>query len=260
MTLREFFVGNPRVKLKFYSDTHKYFLEDKQIPNASDLAKVCQDSFPLILWSAKCAAEKFDDLIEPGKPIDEIQKKEIFQQIKTAHRNTLEKAGDIGTNVHQHIEDYIKTDSEPDIYNEQIKHSFSLFKNWWDENKNFYEVMYLERVCYHSLGFCGTVDAVMRDAMTGEVVVFDWKSGSNIYKSHVMQCMFYLMAFNEEFGFDCKRIMIVNAPKTGKLKTKAVDVTKADLKAAKSALLLYQWLNKKERKVKNVNVRSRRQN
>ena len=94
MTLREFFVGNPRVKLKFYSDTHKYFLEDKQIPNASDLAKVCQDSFPLILWSAKCAAEKFDDLIEPGKPIDEIQKKEIFQQIKTAHRNTLEKAGD----------------------------------------------------------------------------------------------------------------------------------------------------------------------
>ena len=28
-------------------------------------------------------------------------------------------------------------------------------------------------------------------------------------------------------------------------------VTKADLKAAKSALLLYQWLNKKERKVKN---------
>ena len=105
-----------------------------------------------------------------------------------------------------------------------------------------------------------TVDAVMRDAMTGEVVVFDWKSGSNIYKSHVMQCMFYLMALNEEFGFDCKRIMIVNAPKTGKLKTKAVDVTKADLKAAKSALLLYQWLNKKERKVKNVNVRSRRQN
>ena len=98
MTLREFFVGNPRVKLKFYSDTHKYFLEDKQIPNASDLAKVCQDSFPLILWSAKCAAEKFDDLIEPGKPIDEIQKKEIFQQIKTAHRNTLEKAGDIDSN------------------------------------------------------------------------------------------------------------------------------------------------------------------
>ena len=70
----------------------------------------------------------------------------------------------------------------------------------------------------------------------------------------------HMMALNEEFGFDCKRIMIVNAPKTGKLKTKAVDVTKADLKAAKSALLLYQWLNKKERKVKNVNVRSRRQN
>ena len=42
----------------------------------------------------------------------------------------------------------------------------------------------------------------------------------------------HMMALNEEFGFDCKRIVIVNAPKTGKLKTKAVDVTKADLKAA----------------------------
>ena len=69
-----------------------------------------------------------------------------------------------------------------------------------------------------------------------------------------MQCMFYLMALNEEFGFDCKKIMIVNAPKTGKLKIKAIDVSAQDLKAAKSALMLYQWLHKKERKVKK-NVR-----
>ena len=254
MTLKEFFVGKPKVKIKFYSDTHKYFLEDEQIPNSSDLAKVCQDSFPLIMWSAKCAAEKFEDLIEPGKPIDEIQKKEIYQQIKTAHRNTLEKAGDIGTNVHEHIEDYIKTDIEPKIYNEQIKHSFGLFKEWWDDNKKFYEVMYLEKVCYHSLKFCGTVDAVMRDAMTGEIIVVDWKSGSGIYKSHIMQCMFYLMALNEEFGFNCKRIMIVNAPKKGNLKIKSIDVKASDIKAAKCALMLYLWINKKERKVKK-NVR-----
>ena len=114
--------------------------------------------------------------------------------------------------------------------------------------------MYLEKVCYHSLKFCGTVDAVMRDAMTGEIIVVDWKSGSGIYKSHIMQCMFYLMALNEEFGFNCKRIMIVNAPKKGKLKIKSIDVTASDIKAAKSALMLYQWINKKERKVKK-NVR-----
>ena len=31
MTLKEFFVGKPKVKIKFYSDTHKYFLEDEQM-------------------------------------------------------------------------------------------------------------------------------------------------------------------------------------------------------------------------------------
>tara|TARA_R100001443_G_C3337176_1_gene173691 strand:- start:122 stop:895 length:774 start_codon:yes stop_codon:yes gene_type:complete len=254
MTLKEFFVGNPKVKIKFYSDTHKYFIEDEQIPNVTNIVKILTDSQPLVIWSGNCSADKFDSLVEVGKKYDEIQKKEIYQQIKTAHRNTLEKAGDIGSNVHYHIERYIETETEPEIHNEQIKHSFNLFKEWWDVNKNFYEVMFLERVCYHSSKFCGTVDAVMRDAMTGEVVVFDWKSSSGIYKSHIMQCMFYILALNEEFGFDCKRLVIVNAPKTGKLKTKAVEVTKADIKAVKSVLQTYQWLHKKERKVKK-NVR-----
>ena len=48
--------------------------------------------------------------------------------------------------------------------------------------------------------------------------------------------------------------MIDNEPKKGKLKIKSIDVTASDIKAAKSALMLYKWINKKERKVKK-NVR-----
>lgn len=82
MTLKEFFVGNPKVKIKFYSDTHKYFVEDEQIPNVTNIVKLLTDSQPLVIWSGNCSADKFDSLVEVGKNMTRYKRKKSISKSK----------------------------------------------------------------------------------------------------------------------------------------------------------------------------------
>mgnify|MGYP001619811504 FL=1 len=162
---------------------------------------------------------------------------ELLEKARFAHRKKKEKAGDWGTIVHKAIEEWIKTETEPKLENEQ-QLVFDKFKEWVKENK----IEFLEsekHVWSRNLWIGGITDGIMK--MDGKKYVFDVKTSSAIYNEFFFQMAAYQMCL-EEMGEheDIEGYVVINLKKDGSIDFKRAYNMEVNRNAFLAALSLHK--------------------
>lgn len=171
----------------------------------------------LVYWAANEGAKAAEEILVPGLKIDEINRAEIIQAIKSAHRVKRDTTADIGTQVHTWIEEYVDStfglaDMPAPPINENIRNSVDQFLEW--ETNNEVEWLVSERKVYsRKYKYAGTLDSEAR--VNGKLSVVDIKTGSGIYPEMFMQVAGYAKAREEETGEKYAQLCILRIPRDG---------------------------------------------
>jgi hypothetical protein len=169
--------GQKIVRLEKTRAHQKYPLKDgTDVPGASTIAKIGEDTSGLIHWAWKLGTEGQD------------------------YRKVRDKAADIGTVAHFMIECFLHN-HEPDLSEfspadvEKATIAYNNFRTWWDEEG--FEVIEPEvQLVSEEYLFGGTIDAPARDR-DGKVVLLDWKTSKAIVPAHKIQLAGYEQLWNE---------------------------------------------------------------
>lgn len=187
---------NNSVDLIFESAKHQYTYNGKRVKSVTGILGIISKPF-LVPWAAKVTTEKMAELFKPGTTYDEIQIKSMLDESKRAHYNTKVNAGDIGSLVHNHIEQIIKKEHPGALVHVEAQNAVNRFMDWAARNEA--EFLLSEQVVFSKKhNFCGTLDFVCR--VSGKLYLGDIKTSNQI--SHVeygAQMAAYRIARTEEF-------------------------------------------------------------
>ena len=165
------------------------------------------------------------------------------------------RAAQIGTNVHQAVQNWLENDARELLESKEEENSLLAFGLFIKDNK--LGTIFSERKClYMSVSkgklkdpvYAGTVDWI--GLLNGKRTIIDWKTSKGIYSSHIMQANAYACAINREIEFSPKlkkkiggeieQIAIVRLGKNGKLETIIQKV--GDIKVFLHLLSVKHWL------------------
>lgn len=186
---------NGSLELMFDSFRHKYTVGDESIPSVTTILSVINKPM-LVNWAANTVADYINAQLTPGVPLDELQIKTIVENARKSPYQKKVDAGQIGTFLHQWVEDYIHGTNPVIPVNEDLKKSVEQFLSW----VSIYNVKFLasEQMVYSKqYRFCGTLDAIC--TIDGKMYIVDLKTSSGIYSEYYMQTAAYRYARVEEF-------------------------------------------------------------
>jgi PD-(D/E)XK nuclease superfamily len=102
------------VTVRFEPIAHRYEVRDRgmgmnwfAVPSVTRVLGLIDKSKPLMNWATRCGAEKFRELIHPGTAYTAEVIEQIARMIQFAHEEKKERAGDIGHEVHEWVENYL---------------------------------------------------------------------------------------------------------------------------------------------------------
>lgn len=135
-------------------------------------------------------------------PLDELTKRQLIQEAKSAHRKKTQGAADIGSFVHEYVEQHIKhklglgpKPKKPT--NPQVLSGAKAYLAW--EKANKVEYVYSERKIYSlKYHYAGTVDIVAR--VNGVLSIVDIKTSNYMNVEFWLQTAGYQQALEEEFS------------------------------------------------------------
>jgi hypothetical protein len=245
----------------FDEKRHRYELDGKPLTGVTTILGVIAKP-SLIQWAADMTASFFG-WVNPKYETQDIEKlelpatkQEFFDRLceaRVQHCKRKEKAGDIGTQAHKHIEllvisaiketggyfsETLKYECEPQV-NIMVNH----FIKWAIDNK----VKFIEsekRLYSMKHWFAGTCDLVFE--MDGKRYIGDIKTSSAIYNEHFFQMAGYEIAL-EEMGYPkVDGYLVINLKKDGKFDLKIAENTEINKQAFLHALGLYKVINSLE--------------
>lgn len=145
----------------------------------------------------------------------------------------LEQSSEIGTNVHNLIEKFIKNkyieldkpgETKYEGSAELVEHCFNLFYKWHKDHKIKYILSEAQLVC-NTYG--GTVDCVCE--VDGTLFIVDFKTSSKVYSSMFMQLAGYLHLVKMNYpDLKIEKVAILHIGRKNK-KYKFVEISKEDL-------------------------------
>lgn len=151
-------------KLNFVESTHVYTVDGKKIPSTSSLIKQFYKDFD---------AEKVSYFVAKKNGTTQ-------QQVLDEWQSTNEEAIDRGTRVHYFAEDYCrKLDVKPTCIQTQAVVDF------WQSLPAYYELVFVELQMYdENYWYAGTTDFVLLDLRDGSLVLGDYKTNKDLFKSY----------------------------------------------------------------------------
>ena len=196
----------------FDEASHTYRLDGVKMTGVTTILQVIAKPM-LIPWAVKMCTEHIMSNCEKSDDKWLVSEEEL-EEAKVAHRKKKEKAGDVGTLVHDAVEDYVKNGSIPELP-ENVMIMFNEFKSWYDEGN--YTLVESEKKLYSEKHFyAGTVDLVIEDK-EGKRFVADIKTSGGVYPEYYAQMGGYHIAY-DEMGNEhpISGYIIIHIPKTGK--------------------------------------------
>lgn len=153
-------------KLKFKEGTHIYTVDEKQIPSTSSLIKQFYEDFD---------TEKVSYFVAKKKGISQQQ---VLDEWTDINLEAIER----GNYVHQFAEDYCNgLDVKPTCVQTNAVVEF------WDNLPAYYELVFVElQMCNEEFWYAGTTDFVLLDKRNGSLVIGDYKTNKDIFKSYNM--------------------------------------------------------------------------
>lgn len=243
----ELYAGD--VTLEFDEKKHIYTVDGQAVPSVTGITKIIDKSGPLMWWAVGQALE-FVKAQEPHwEALDEIEQNQLLHDAHRAHLRTSKKAADIGTLVHEWIDDFLmaKRDRDDLPKNVSARSSVTSFLEWYDAwVEGVVETEF--KVYSREHGYAGTADcdAFVAGPNGRERAIIDWKTSKSIYPEYEIQGNAYIMAREEELDVTYDALYIIALPKDGgKIKIKRYEPTRKAQDGFLGALALWRALKEK---------------
>lgn len=199
-------------EIKLYNETVSIFFEErdwknkkihiytdengKRIISNTGATGIVDKSTPLIFWAIRLMGEYLIQNYN-RRPINE----EIIETSKKRWRDVKEEAADIGTGIHEWIEEWLTSKKSPPMpEDEKIRNGVNAFLDWFGRNE--VEFIATERVVYSKKNnVVGKLDGISHDLAEEYLSMDDFKSSKGIYAEMVLQTAGYLMMIEEEIQY-----------------------------------------------------------
>ena len=220
------------VELQFDPEEHIYYLikgeELLPVDGVTTVVHIIDKSNVLLPWACKMMAEKL--ITSVHFPITEEELTKLILASKSAHREKLEKAGDIGKIAHRWIEEYIKFHLRSDIDwisdkpEGQAGNCCDAALSWMKIHNVRWRCT--ERKIYsREWNYAGTLDGIALvdscddprccpESFRDRLSLIDWKSSNYLYNEFLFQTAAYQRAYEEETGEKIEDRWIVQLGKT----------------------------------------------
>ena len=222
------FYGGTEV-LRYDPKNHEYLLVTpdglEPLPGVSTVSHIIDKSMVLLPWGCKMMAQKIMATVPTidGTTVllslDQLGK--IVNDCKSAHKERLEDAGNVGSVAHAWIETYIKSVLEGDeastqlIINntpEEIRAKSACIASLdWQVLHNVRWISTERKIYSRKYKYAGTMDGLcLTDSCDDEnccktkykdhLTIVDWKTSNYLYNEFLLQTAAYTVAYEEEMG------------------------------------------------------------
>jgi len=217
-----------QVTLRYDVKNHVYYLitgdELVALDGVTNICHILDKSSVLVPWGCKMMGNKLLSLIKTEYQYDQYENFltnekeliELIRQSKSAHKDILEDAGNVGHVAHAWIEKYINasiasTAPIPVTINEPRALSCVQAALTW-MNKHNVRWLGTERKVYsRRYQYAGTMDGwalvdsckeptCCKTVFKDRLSLVDWKSGNGLWPEFLLQTAAYQQAFEEETG------------------------------------------------------------
>lgn len=223
--------GDLKERLWFDSEKHLYYRESNQqyypVRGVTTILKIIDKSSYLVPWAAKKVVEKLERIMPTVEcddwqtytcciPIQEFIR--LLDSAKTAPRDILEDAGDVGQDAHRALEDAIQyairntdrivTKLVTQVTEPRAASCCAAALDWM--NKHNVRWILTERKIYsRTFDFAGTMDGLATVDSCGNPAccptdfkdrqsIIDWKSSNQLSETYLLQVAAYRAAYIEE--------------------------------------------------------------
>ena len=233
-----------KIQLKFEPRKHLYTVEGKTVYGVTSVIGIINKP-ALTYWMLNQCLGYIDENLPVGKTLDEVEKQQLLQEAKYAHKKSAFQASTTGQLVHDWIERYVQGKiirAKEEIVlptNKEMRQAVSAFLDW--DKKNKVEYLSAERKVFSKkYWYAGTLDieAIINDKLS----IVDIKTSAAIYPDYFLQTAAYIKAMEEEHKKHYKEAWIIRVPKSGdsfeaKKTTKIPEYFRAYL----GCLEVYKW-------------------
>jgi hypothetical protein len=212
----KYFFYNGTEELSFDPVKHVYVKDGCEIPSVTKIVKIIDKSNALIPWAAKVVIEKLtNSLASVQFPIDAPELFEKILAAKSAHKDHLDSAGDIGKKAHDLIEKYIKhrlspASLMPELSGDEQVDSCFLAMIGWEREHSVLWISTEKKIYSREYNYAGTLDGLAYcdscqnksccpESFERRLSLIDWKSSNYLYPEYMYQTAAYVRAIVEEF-------------------------------------------------------------
>jgi hypothetical protein len=241
---------NDTEELKYNVEEHRYYRVDPDLGNLTELygvtniLKIIDRSAALTPWAAKMAIEKLLRTIPVVQdvngvswlaPIDLVAFTKIALEAKSAHKDKLEDAGNIGHIAHKCLEDSIQhaLDNTEDKIVRELKNvpedekakACAMAGFSWMLTHNVRWIKTEQKIYSREYGYAGTMDgkalvdscddpSCCSEQFKDSLSIIDWKSSNALHLEYILQVAgAYRHAEQEEHGEDIRNCFVLRLGK-----------------------------------------------
>jgi len=232
-----------KVKILFDDQRHRFTnAVGEPISSVTSFTGVL-DKPALIYWAVKMMGLHLEKNWDPKKVNTEEVKMGLIETAKKEFRRIKEEAADIGTDIHQFAEDYIKGKKPKMPEQEETKNGVIAFLDWFKGSG--IKITSSERFIYSKKhNYAGIEDWEGTEGKS--LVIGDFKSSKGIYDEMRFQLALYWNAREEETGKEYDKGLIVKFGKQdGKFELLTIPRKEylCDLKAALACIPIKRRLD-----------------
>lgn len=260
--IEQFSLYEGKTILTFDDKKHTYTVNNKIVYGTTSIVGIINKP-QLMYWAVNQAVDFLRINLAPGKSYDEIELKGLLDDAKYQHSKSKNKAGDVGTMIHDWISEFLKAGMAKKPLpkkpvNPEMRNAVDSFLDWTKKHK----VKFLSserRIFSKKYNYAGTLDAEAK--IDGKLYVVDFKTSNAIYPEYFLQTSAYQQARQEEGKKKYAGSFIIRLSK--KDKQKGIEAFEAreskdfklNIKTFLACLDVYKWqmLQKKAEIINKLN-------
>jgi len=248
-----------RANVTFKTGNHVYTVQvpekgiiDLWQPSVTGIIRVLSKADVLVPWAIKEMIKCTETILasDPSPSISKMMVSAVLKSAQETYREKRDEAADIGTYVHNYLEDELNHRSGlgpspalphdiPEEYVERTNNSIGAGLQFFDAHK--IKLVQAESPRWSpTYGFIGTGDAIAY--VDGDLTVLDYKTSKRLYSTVFLQLAAYQHAYQEEFpGEKIAKRLAINVGRDGVLTTESRDNATYDTDFACFLALLTAW-------------------
>lgn len=185
---------------KFDHDNHVHSLDGKPLTGTSSIGNVLAKP-ALIQWAANMAVQYIESKLPDSKlfTVTKDEMSEWLKEAKFAHKKKKESAAVKGTDLHEMLEKFVKSEMGKWNYKDDEFEAIKPYMDW--SRANVKEYLASEAHCYEEELWVGGITDCVAELNDGTLAVIDFKSSKEAYITHFIQVAGYAIQIEKNGMF-----------------------------------------------------------